>query len=138
MPCSRCTGCNAGPLSPEERHLMDLLAQRAFLPVARFLLENPDNSALSFVMSAPVYLETEQDTPQDLSRAGTALLSLQKRQYVTLDYNVPLQGFDYSAWERSQYYQNFAFSSTSEDGVPVLEPGSVALTLQGQEALELL
>lgn len=138
MSCSHCKGCHSGPLSEEEQHFMDLLAQRAFLPVARFLLENPDNPALSFVMSAPVYLETEQDTPQDLSRAGAALLSLQRRRYVTLDYNVPLQGFDYSPWERSQYYQNFAFSSTSEDAVPVLEPGSVALTVQGQEALELL
>lgn len=136
MPCPHCSGCRPGPLSAQERHLLDLLAQQAFLPVARFLLQNPENPELSFVMSAPVFLESGKDSALSIKAAGDALLSLQRRRYITMDYGLPLRGFDYSDWEASSHYQDFVFSSASKDAVPVLERGSIALTLQGQEALD--
>lgn len=136
MPCPHCKGCTPSSLSEEERHLLDLLSQQAFLPIARFLLQNPENPELSFVMAAPVFLETPEDSPEAIRVAGNALLSLRKRQYLTLDYDLPLDGFDYGAWEQSRHYQDFAFASQSKDAVPVLERGSAALTLQGQEALD--
>lgn len=136
MPCPHCSGCHPGPLSAQERHLLDLLAQHAFLPVARFLLQNPENPQLSFVMSAPVFLESGKDSAPSVKAAGDALLSLQRRRYITVDYGLPLSGFDYGDWESSRHYQDFAFSSASKDAVPVLERGSIALTLQGQEAID--
>lgn len=136
MPCPHCPGCNPGPLSAQERHLLDLLAQNAFLPVARFLLQSPENPELSFVMSAPVFLESGEDSAPSVQAAGDALLSLQRRRYITVDYGLPLHGFNYGDWETSEHYQAFAFSSASKDAVPVLERGSIALTLQGQQALD--
>lgn len=136
MPCPHCKGCTPSPLSAEERHLLDLLSQQAFLPIARFLLQNPENPELSFVMAAPVFLETPEDSAEAIRAAGTGLLSLQKRRYLTLDYDCPLKGFDYGTWEQSRHYQDFVFSSQSKDAVPLLERGSAALTLQGQEAID--
>lgn len=136
MPCPHCKGCAPSPLSEEERHLLDLLSQQAFLPVARFLLQNPENPELSFVMAGPVFLETPEDSSEKISAAGKGLLSLQKRRYLTLDYDLPLDGFDYGVWEQSRHYQDFVFASQSKDAVPVLERGSAALTLQGQEAID--
>lgn len=136
MPCPHCSCHKAGPLSPVERHLLDLLAQNAFLPVARFLLQNPENPELSFVMAGPVFLETGKDSAETVKAAGDALLSLQRRRFIVMDYGQPLIGFDYEEWKRSDHYQNFVFSSQSRDAVAALEPGSVELTLQGQEAID--
>lgn len=137
MSCPHCSGCGRNtPLSSDERALLEELSQCAFLPVARFLLQNPENPELSFVMAAPVFLRSEGDSAEEIRRSGTALLALQKRRYITLDYGVALEGFDYGAWEQSVHYQDFLFAGESEDAVPVLERGSVALTLQGQEALD--
>lgn len=136
MPCPHCKGCNPGPLSQTERHLLDLLAQNAFLPVARFLLQNPHNAELSFVMAAPVFLESAHDHADTVKAAGDALLSLQRRRFIVMDYGVPLQGFDYEAWKQSDHYRNFVFSCQSDEAVAALEPGSVALTLQGQDAID--
>ncbi|MCD8051487.1 MAG: hypothetical protein LUE89_07405 [Clostridiales bacterium] len=137
MPCPNCGGCGKpAPLTDPERQLLDLLAQNAFLPVARFLLRSPENPELSFVMSAPVYLTGPETTQEELRTAGTALLQLQRRGFLTLDYGVPLSGFDYAAWERSTLYRQFAQSAATPGAEPQLEPGSAALTLQGQEAID--
>ncbi|MCD7821443.1 MAG: hypothetical protein LUC35_02320 [Clostridiales bacterium] len=137
MPCPNCGGCGKpAPLTEPERRMLDLLAQNAFLPVARFLLRSPEDPELSFVMSAPVYLDRPEATQQELRTAGTALLQLQRRGFVTLDYGVPLTGFDYTAWERSALYRQFAQAAAAPGTEPQLEPGSAALTLQGQEALD--
>ncbi|MCQ2442292.1 MAG: hypothetical protein MJ077_04060 [Oscillospiraceae bacterium] len=139
MACHNCGGCGAArpePLNEIENQLLDQLAQNAFLPLCRLLLRSPESKELSFVMSAPVYLPDAAASKETVRAYGAALLSLQKRRYITLDYNVPLSGFDYDAWRRSEYYQGFAFSMEAPGVEPFLEPGSAALTLQGQEALD--
>lgn len=137
MPCPNCGGCGTpAPLTDPERQLLDLLARNAFLPVARFLLRSPENPELSFVMSAPVYLTGPEATQEELRTAGTALLQLQRRGLITLDYGIPLSGFDYASWERSALYRQFARSAAAPGAEPMLEPGSAALTLQGQEAID--
>lgn len=139
MPCSHCRGCSSSapsPLTEMERQLLELLAQNAFLPVARFLLRSTEQPELSFVMSAPVYLLDPEPDINTMKACGTALLSLQNRRYITLDYGVPLEGFDYAGWERSEFYQSFAFSVDAPGTEPFLEPGSIALTAQGQEEID--
>lgn len=139
MSCSHCGGCGGrsdlGPLSETELLLMDELACHAFLPICRLLLRSPEDEELSFVMSAPVYLPHQTTDIEDVRRYGTALLNLRKRGYVTLDYGMPISGFDYEVWKESAYYQRFAFSVEAPGAEPMLEAGSAALTLQGQEAL---
>lgn len=139
MSCAHCRGCDSvvpTPLTETERQLLGALAQNAFLPVARFLLRSPEQPELSFVMSAPVYLPAPEADADTLRACGTALLSLHKRRYITLDYGVPLDGFDYAGWERSEFYRSFAFSVDAPGAEPFLEPGSIALTVQGQEEID--
>lgn len=140
MACHNCGGCGhsapSEPLNEIETLLMDELAQAAFLPVCRLLICSPEEKDLSFVMSAPVYLPDRSASTETVRSYGAALLQLQRRRYITLDYGVPLSGFDYEEWKQSDYYQSFAFSVEAPGAEPVMEPGSIALTLQGQETLD--
>ena len=104
--CERCGGC-AGHLvvSQVEWALLQKLAEIPFLPVARSAGENK-----------PIYFPEEADG-QDYS---LILTCLEKKGLISLDYDMPLKGFDYSAYA--------AF--------PVR--GSMALTERGHTVLELL
>ncbi|MCD7858104.1 MAG: hypothetical protein LUG55_09995 [Clostridiales bacterium] len=140
MPCANCPNA-LPPLTEPEKALLVKLSTYAYLPVCRFLVRSPENPELSFVMSAPVYLEAEDSAPDAVKTWGEALLLLQKRGYITLDYGVPITGADYDLYRRSRHYQDFAFGCTLPSAEPYLEEGSVGLTLQGQEqtdALDLL
>lgn len=138
MSCSGCGGCHSAPspLTDMERAILDELAQNAFLPLCRLLLRSTTEPDLSFVMSAPVYIPHAKADKKIIRAYGSALLSLQKRRYITLDYGCPLSGFDYDGWKESEYYQSFAFSVEAPYVEPFFEKGSIALTLQGQEAIE--
>lgn len=137
MACSHCRSHSApSPLSETEKLLLDRLAQNAFLPICRLLLRSRENEELSFVMSAPVYLPDRDTSTEAVRDYGSALLSLQRRRFITLDYDMPLSGFDYESWKDTDYYQSFAFSVEAPGVEPILEPGSAAMTLQGQEAAE--
>ena len=105
--CGSCGGCGcARQLVITEKELDFLLdlGQYAFLPVARAMGD-----------LTPVYLESgEQET------CSLLLQCLEKKGLVSLDYDKPLQGFDYAAYE----------------AYPVR--GSMALTERGQKVLETL
>lgn len=108
-----CTGCCGGcgkpgalELAGEEIALLRALGQLAFLPLARRAdREEPVCFALAELMP---------------DRAGLALLCLQKRGLVDLDYGTPLSGCGYEEYA----------------GYPVR--GSAGLTARGLQALEVL
>ena len=81
--CGACSGCARElVLTRQEIDFLDLLAQYAFLPVARTLGD-----------LTPVYLE-------DGNREEMSLLlqCLEKKGLISLDYDKPLGGFDMSAY----------------------------------------
>lgn len=113
--CGKCCGrmncCGAGCgkalcLTPGEVNVLRQLAEIPFLPIARHA-DSED----------PVFLETQGTTNAENSQS---LLWLQWKGLVSLDYDMPLSGFDYSAY----------------DAYPV--HGSIALTAAGQEVVEIL
>lgn len=103
--CASCGGC-ARELTLTEAEVEFLLkfAQIPFLPVARHMGD-----------LEPHYLEA--DAPED---AGLVLQCLEKKGLISLDYDMPLKGFDFSAYA--------AF--------PIR--GSMALTQRGHTVVELL
>lgn len=137
MACSHCN-CQKSlpPMGEAERILLSRLAALAYLPLCRYLIRNPEEHSLSFVMAAPVYLAEETDSSEIIQENGAALLLLQKRGYITLDYGVPITGADYDLYRRSRHYQDFVWSCTMPHAEPWLEEGSVGLTLQGQDAAD--
>ena len=105
--CSGCTGCGgAMELTEGEIAMVHTLGQIPFLPVARKMGED-----------VPVYLEEETYTPEEYS---LILQCLEKRGLISIDYSMPLKGFDDTAYR----------------AYPIR--GSFALTQRGQTVLELL
>ena len=105
--CSGCTGCGgAMELTEGEIAMVRTLGQIPFLPVARKMGED-----------VPVYLEEKTYTPEEYS---LILQCLEKRGLISIDYSMPLKGFDDTAYR----------------AYPIR--GSFALTQRGQTVLELL
>ena len=104
--CGNCGGCGAMELSAGEIRMLLQLGQIPFLPVARKMGDD-----------IPVYLEDEDETPETYS---LILQCLEKRGLISIDYDMPLAGFDHSAYA----------------AYPIR--GSFALTARGQQVLELL
>ena len=105
--CSDCGKCdNALTLTEAELYLLQKLSQIPFLPVAR-KADSVD----------PIYLEEENFT---VAQYSLILLSMEKKGLITLDYDLPIQGFQ------------------NEKYAPYPIVGSFALTARGQQVLELL
>ena len=103
--CGSCGGCDRSlTLTEQELALLSRFAQIPFLPVARKAGD-----------TEPVYLEDG-----DPLTSATVILCLEKKGLIDIDYHLPLERFDYSA------YANY----------PLL--GSMALTQRGQEVLDTL
>jgi hypothetical protein len=93
-------------LTEGEIAMVRTLGQIPFLPVARKMGED-----------VPVYLEEDVYTPEEYS---LILKCLEKRGLISIDYSMPLKGFDDTAYR----------------AYPIR--GSFALTQRGQTVLELL
>lgn len=107
--CGSCGSCGGGRelwVTEGEVALLNRFAELAFLPVAR-----------RWDSEDPVYLENgAEKAPLN----GDLLKALQFKGLISIDYDMPLAGFDYAAYE----------------GYPCR--GSMALTEAGQRAVELL
>lgn len=101
--CGNCGGCGDIVLSEIEIELLQALAQLAFLPLG----QNANGD--------PLYLEEQTHSAEEYTNA---LLCLEKRGLVSLDYSTPLKAVDYSRYGRIH--------------------GSFALTAKGQQIVELL
>ena len=105
--CGNCGGCGgAMELTAGEVRMLLKLGQIPFLPVARKMSDD-----------IPVYLEDADETPEDYS---LILQCLEKRGLISIDYDLPLSGFDDAAYA----------------AYPIR--GSFALTQRGQQVLEIL
>ena len=105
--CGNCGGCGgAMELAAGEIRMLLRLGQIPFLPVARKMGDD-----------IPVFLEDSDETVEDYS---LILRCLEKRGLISIDYDLPLAGFDDSAYA----------------AYPIR--GSFALTQKGQLAVELL
>ena len=108
--CGSCGSCGGGGrelwVTPGEIELLERFAQFAFLPVAR-----------KWDSEVPMYLE---DGPEKAVLWGDLLTAMQFKGLISIDYDLPLSGFDYAGY----------------DAYPCR--GSMALTAEGQRAIEIL
>ncbi len=110
--CSACSGCARElVLTQKEIDFLNLLAQVAFLPVARSMGD-----------LTPVYLE--EGAQQEMS---LLLQTLEKKGLISLDYDKPLAGFDDAAYVAYPIRGSMALT---ERGQTVLE----LMEYQGIEA----
>ena len=101
--CSTCSGCARElVLTGKEIDFLNILAQYAFLPVARTMGD-----------LTPVYLEDG-----DREEMSLLLQCLEKKGLISLDYDKPLAGFDESAYAAYPIRGSMALT---ERGQKVLE-----------------
>ena len=101
--CSSCSGCARElVLTQKEIDFLNILAQYAFLPVARTMGD-----------LTPVYLEDG-----DREEMSLLLQCLEKKGLISLDYDKPLAGFDMAAYAAYPIRGSMALT---ERGQKVLE-----------------
>ena len=103
--CAACSGCaGALELTQGELHILRVLGQFSFLPVAR----RADDIT-------PVYLEDDAYTREDYS---LILQCLEKKSLIRLDYDAPLRGADMGAYKGFPVHGSMALT---QRGYTVLE-----------------
>lgn len=104
--CLSCSGCARELLlSQPELDFLNLLAQMAFLPVAR----KADDMT-------PVYLES--DAPE---QASLVLQVLEKKGLIDLDYRSALKGFDMTAYRGYPVHGTVALTARGQRVVDLLD-----------------
>lgn len=140
MPCPNCP-CRSGgnalpPMDGQEKALLAKLGVYAYLPICRLVARNTLREQSYVVVAAPLYLEEPHTPASEAEDVSRALQALYTRGYVTLDYQLPLQGYDYSQITRTDYVQELLWRYQLPLSTLEVDQGSACLTLQGQEALE--
>lgn len=143
-----CGGCcrhssPTPPLTEAEHALLQEFAQLPFLPLAQFILASSRSPHARSVALSPVYLRDEADSLEQIKATGALLLSLEEKGLVSLDFDLPLQGFNYASYHSCPAFRqleeavqegsrraDFLFNQA------LLETGSMALTALGCEVVE--
>lgn len=106
--CGSCGGCGASmELTAGEIRMLQRLGQIPFLPVARRMGDD-----------VPVFLEDTEETAENYS---LILQCLQKRGLISIDYDMPLAGFDDSAYAAYPIRGSFALTARGQQVVDLLE-----------------
>ena len=107
---------HGGGLTEAQTAFLHELEHHHFLPVARFLIESSREESMEWV-----------------KETGAMLLELEKKGYLTLDYDYPLEGYPYTEYRQSDLYAYFCRTIEEAKGrpgflgdTPVLELGSIA------------
>ena len=133
---------NAEPVEATENQkaFLHQLSHNRYLPVARFTLEDSREGDFVSTALAPVFLRSAADDMDRVKEAGAFLQKLEDTGFITLDYDIPLNGYDYEEYKTSELYKYFC--ATVAEGAsrpnflgntPVLELGSMALTKTGEK-----
>ena len=141
--------CHAAPepleLTAAEADVLRRFAQIPFQPLARFLMVSSTEDDLESVGLSAVHLDRADEPLEQVRETASLLRQLEEKGLITLDYDIPLNGYDYAIYRTSSAYQLFV--RTVQDGArregflfdtPELELGSMALTALGRSVVEQL
>lgn len=124
---------------------MEKLGQTPYLPLAEFFLTSSKEEELSNTVLAPVYLETGEESLQEIRALGKVLKSLEEKDLITLDYDQPLKHYDPALFLDSEAFR--MLEETVEQGQELtgalfdtanLGIGSISLTHLGQVVVDQL
>jgi len=130
-------------INNEETAILQELAQCSNLPVSRFVMSSSTEHEARFVSLAPVFIKNLDDSMETVKKIGTVLSGLEKKGLVALDYEVPLQDYDYTQHTNSVLFAYF--TETVNEGkknprflcdTAEIERGSMALTEAGERVCE--
>lgn len=127
-------------VTENQKNFLHQLGHNHYLPVARFTIKDSREEDFVSTALAPVFLRSATDDMETVKEAGAFLQSLEDLGLVTLDYDIPLNGYGYEEYKASALYEYFC--ATVAEGAsrpnflgntPVLELGSIALTEAGEQ-----
>lgn len=114
------------------------LKQRQFLPLAQYMLGTTKSSHLQNIALSPVHLTTGKETVQEVKDMGEMLTELEQMGLIDLDYEEPLQNYDYAMYHDSVSFHALKElvreSEKKEDfvfDIASIQTGSIALTSNG-------
>ncbi|MBQ6836385.1 MAG: hypothetical protein IJO47_04970 [Clostridia bacterium] len=146
--CATCGGCSSSSdtLDLGELALMFELMETPFLPVCRFIMTKAgEEDTVRMTALAPVYFNAVDTTMEEAKQIGEALLHLEDKGIITLDYEVKLENYDYVEYRNSDLYKEFKKTVAEGAGkegflcdTAVLDMGSMALTAKGRAMIEYL
>lgn len=106
--CGGCGGCAGSmELTGGEVHILQMLGQFSFLPVAR-----------KFDDMTPVFLE---DTAYSREEYALILQCLEKKALISIDYDAPLAGADMSAYAGLKVHGSMALTQRGQAVLELLE-----------------
>lgn len=132
------------PVSPDQvtenqKDFLHQLGHRHYLPVARFTVMNSREPDFISTALAPVFIHNVADDMAMVKEVGAFLKRLEDLELITLDYDIPLDGYAYTEYKESALYQYFCKTVAEGAGksgflgdTPVLDLGSMALTQVGE------
>jgi len=128
--------------SKEMSFLMELV-QCSNLPVSRFIMSSSIEKEARIVSLAPVYINDTGDSMETVKEIRTVLFELEKKGLISLNYEIPLQGYDYTQHTKSalfSYFQETVNEGKRNPGflfdTAEIELGSIALTEFGERISE--
>lgn len=96
-----------GVLNETAAAFMNLLETHRFLPCARFVVTSSAEPEFSNVALAPVFINDGTEDILFLRAIGNVMTALEHQGYISIDYDIPLEGFDYSYFKESNAYKLF-------------------------------
>lgn len=147
--CATCAGCSStsnDTLDLGELALMFELMETPFLPLCRFtMVKAGEEDTVRVTALAPVYFNALDTTMEEAKQIGEALIHLEEKGIITLDYDKPLDNYDYNEYKNSDLYkmlqETVAEGKGKEDflcDTAIIETGSMALTAKGRAVIEYL
>lgn len=129
-------------LSDTEAEMLRVIGRYSCLPVARFALRSSKDDSLDMTAMEPVTIEREDDSIEAVRERGHILLSLEDKGLITLDYDIPITGYDYAGYRESALFiqlEKAAREGGDKPGflfdLPFMEGGSMTLTEAGEKLL---
>lgn len=139
--CEEYTGGIAG-LSDVEASLLRMIGQHGCLPLTRFVLTSTKDDSLHMSALEPVALDHEHESIQTVKQRGQALLSLEEKKLITLDYDLPYKDYDYAGYQTSLIFEELQKAADEASAKPgylfdtaSIDRGSMALTDMGDMLL---
>lgn len=142
---SGCGGCQPTEitLGPDEAKVLLELAQYQNLPVCRYLISSSKNEDVIFSALSRVYLSGCEESLDEVKYKGKVLAVLESKGLIEIDYEMPLQGYDYDAYKNSAVFQYL--KETIHEGMhrggflcdrAGIDYGSMVLTSLGEMAVD--
>lgn len=100
---------------------VDFLAQLIhyqYLPVAQFVARSSTQSDFEVLALSPVFIRATDDTMELVKEAGEFLSQLELQGMITLDYDVPLDGYHYEEYHQSAVYTYFCQTVEEAKALP--------------------